>query len=112
MTEIVYATPIVRGKEDLYRQTWDELAGARRDEYAAAQKDAGVTRQAVWRQQMPDSGTLAIVYIEATDPDAVRRFTSSDTEISRWFVQRMQDVYGRDFTRPPLLVELDHDFRV
>ena len=27
MTEIVYAMPIVHGKEDLYRQTWDELAG-------------------------------------------------------------------------------------
>ena len=53
MTEIVFALPIVRGKEDLYRQTWDELAGARRDEYAAAIKDAGMTRQAVWHQQMP-----------------------------------------------------------
>jgi Family of unknown function (DUF6176) len=111
MTEIVFALPIASGKEDLYRQTWDELAGARRDEYAAAIKDAGMTRQAVWRQQMPN-GTLAIVYIEATDPEAPERFTSSDTEISRWFVQRMQEAYGRDFTRPPLPVELDHDFRV
>jgi hypothetical protein len=112
MTEIVFALPIARGKEDLYRQTWDELMGARRDEFAAAQKDAGVIRQAVWRQHTPDGRTLAIIYIEATDPDAPRRFTSSDTEISRWFVQRMQEVYGRDFTRPPLPVELDHDFRV
>jgi hypothetical protein len=112
MTEIVYAIPIVRGKEDLYRQTWDELAGARRDEYAAAQKDAGVTRQAIWHQQTPDGRTLAIVYIEATDPDAPHRFTSSDADISRWFVQRMQEVYGRDVTQPPLPVELDHDFRV
>jgi hypothetical protein len=47
MTEIVYAMPIVPGKEDLYRQTWDELEGARRDEYAAAHKEAGVTRQAI-----------------------------------------------------------------
>jgi hypothetical protein len=112
MTEIVYATPIVHGKEDLYRQTWDELAGARRDEYAAAQKDAGVTRQAVWHQPTPDGRTLAIVYIEATDPEAPHRFVSSDSDISRWFVQRMQEVYGRDFTQPPLPVELDHDFRV
>jgi hypothetical protein len=112
MTEIVYAAHIVRGKEDLYRQTWDELAGARRDEYAAAQKKAGVTRQAVWHQQTADGRTLAIVYIEATDPEAPRRFVSSDAEISRWFVQRMQEVYGFDFTHPPLPVKLDHDFRV
>ena len=112
MTEIVYVAPIVRGKEDLYRQTWDELAGARRDEFAAAQKEAGVTRQAVWHQKTPDGRTLAIVYFEATDPEAPQRFAASDADISRWFVQRMQEVYGRDFTHPPLPVALDHDFRV
>jgi hypothetical protein len=112
MTEIVFAIPIVRGKEDLDRQTRDEMAGARRDEYEAALKDAGVTRQAVWHQQTPDGGTLAIVYIEATDPDAHQRFTSSDADISRWFVQQMQEVHGRDVSQPPLPVELVHDFRV
>lgn len=112
MTEIVFALPIARGKEDLYRQTWDEVVSARRDEYAAALKDAGMTRQAVWHQQTADGRTLAIVYIEATDPDAPRRFNSSDTEISRWFVQRMQEVHGRDVSEPPLPVELILDFRV
>jgi hypothetical protein len=112
MTEIVFAIPIVRGKEDLDRQTRDEMAGARRDEYEAALKDAGVTRQAVWHQQTPDGGTLAIVYIEATDPDAHQRFVSSDADISRWFVQQMQEVHGRDVSQPPLPVELVHDFRV
>jgi hypothetical protein len=112
MTEIVFAIPIARGKEDLYRQTWDELEGARRDEYAAALKDAGMTRQAIWHQQAPDGRTLAIVYIEATDPEAPRRFASSDSEISRWFAERMHEVYGRDFTQPALPVELHHDFRV
>ena len=112
MTEIVFAIPIMHGKEDLDRQTRDEMAGARRDEYAAALKDAGITRQAVWHQQTPDGGTLAIVYIEATDPDAHQRFVSSDADISRWFVQRMQEVYGRDVSQPPLPVELILDFRV
>ena len=112
MTEIVFALPIARGKEDLYRQTWDEVVSARRDEYAAALKDAGMTRQAVWHQQMPDGGTLAIVYIEGTDPDAHQRFVSSDADISRWFVQRMQEVHGRDVSEPPLPVELILDFRV
>src|SRR3954466_1057763 len=112
MTEIVFAIRVVPGKEDLDRQTRDEMAGARRDEYEAALKDAGITRQAVWHQQMPGGGTLAIVYVEATDPDAHQRFVSSDAEISRWFVQRMQDVHERDVSLPPLPVELVHDIRV
>ena len=112
MTEIVFAIPVVRGKEELDRQTREEMAGARRAEYEAALKDAGITRQAVWHQQMPDGGTLAIVYIEAGDPEAHQRFTSSDSEISRWFVQRMQEVHGRDVSLPPLPVEQILDFRV
>jgi hypothetical protein len=112
MTEIVFATPVERGKEDLDRQMRDEMTGARREEYEAALKEAGVTRQAVWHQQQPDGGTLAIVYIEASDPDAHQRFVSSDTEISRWFVDQMQGVHGRDVSQPPLPVEHVLDFRV
>ena len=112
MSEIVFAIPIERGKEDLDRQTTEEMAGARRAEYEAALKDAGITRQAVWHQQLPDGGTLAIVYVEATDPEAQQRFVSSDSEISRWFVQQMQGVHGRDVSEPPLPVELILDFRV
>ena len=40
MTEIVFAIPIMHGREDLDRQTRDEMAGARRDAYEAALKDA------------------------------------------------------------------------
>lgn len=112
MTEIVFAIPIMRGKEDLDRKTREEMAGARRDEYEAALKDAGITRQAIWHQQMPDGSTLAIVYIDATDPDAPLRFSSSDAEINRWFSQQMRDAWGRHVSGPPLPVELVNDFRV
>jgi hypothetical protein len=84
MTEIVQANRIMHGKEDLDRQTIEELTGPRRDEYAAAMKDAGVSHQAVWHQQMPGGGTLSILYIEATDPDAHQRFLSSDSDVSRF----------------------------
>jgi hypothetical protein len=112
MAEIVFAIPVVRGKEDLDRQFRDEMAGARRDEYETALKDAGITRQAVWHQQMPDGGFLDIIYIEATDPDAHQRFVSSDAEISRWFAERTQELHGRDVSLPPLPVEKILDFRV
>ena len=112
MTEIVFATPVMRGKEEVDRETRAEMAGPRRNEYESALKEAGVTRQAVWHQQMPDGGTLAIVYIEASDPDGHQRFVTSEAEISRWFVERMQEVHGRDVSQPPLPVEQILDFRV
>jgi hypothetical protein len=112
MTEIVFAIPLMHGKEEFDRQTRDEMTGARRDEYQAALRDAGITRQAVWHQKTPGGGTLAIVYIEASDPEAHQRFVSADTEISRWFVEQMQGVHGRDVSQPPLPVEQVLDFRV
>ena len=112
MTEIVFAISIMRGKEDLDRQTREEMAGARRDDYAAALNDAGTPRNAVCHLLMPHGGTLAIVYVEGTDPDAHQRFVTSDADISRWFVERMQEVHGRDVSQPPLPVELILDFRV
>jgi hypothetical protein len=111
MAEIVFAIPVLPGKEELDQQTLDEMSGPRRDEYEAALKDAGITRQAIWHQQTPN-GTLALVYIEADDPDRAQRFASSDAAISRWFVERMQEVHGVDVSQSFPPVNQVHDFRV
>jgi hypothetical protein len=108
MPEIVFAIPVLPGKEELDLNTLDEMAGSRRDEYEALLKEAGITRQAVWHQETPD-GTLAIVYIEADNPDAVQRFNSSDAPLSRWFVERMQEVHGVDVSQPGPPVSKVHD---
>jgi hypothetical protein len=112
MTEIVFALPVEQGKDEVDREMLDEMTGARREEYEAALREAGVRRQAVWHQQTPNGGTLAIVYIDAEDPEAHQRFVSSDSEISRWFVEEMQGVHGRDVSQPPLPVEQVLDFQV
>jgi hypothetical protein len=112
MAEIVFAIPIMRGKEEVDLEVRDEMTGARREEYEEALREAGVKRQAVWHQQMPDGGKLAIVYIEADDPEAHQRFVGANTEISRWFVEEMQGVHGRDVSQPPLPVEQVLDFRI
>jgi hypothetical protein len=112
MAEIVFAVPVMHGKEEVDVAMREEMTGARREEYEAALKEAGIIRQAVWHQQLPGGDRLAIVYIEANDPDAHKRFVGADTEISRWFVEEMQGVHGRDVSQPPLPVEPVLDFRV
>jgi hypothetical protein len=69
--------PVVPGKEEFDRKTLEEIAGLRLDEHEAAMRDAGISRHTAWHQQTPD-GTLAVVYMEASDEAAIGRFTTSD----------------------------------
>ena len=112
MAEIVFAVPVLPGKEELDRQVMDELAGSRRQDYEAALRDAGITRQAIWHEETP-GGTLAIVYFEADDAEAPMRWTQSDSAVSQWFVEQMQEVHGFDISQqPPPPVSKVHDVRV
>ena len=110
MAEIVFAIPVVPGKEELDRQTLDDMAVSRRDEYDAALREAGITRQAVWHQETPD-GILALVYITADDPDAAQRFSSSDAPLNRWFREQMKEVHGIDISQPLPAVRNVHDIQ-
>jgi hypothetical protein len=78
MGGFAFSIPVVPGKEELDPRTFDEMLGARREEYEAALRQAGVSRQAVWHQETPD-GTVAVVYVEGDDPEAgIGQFGSSD----------------------------------
>ena len=100
MPEIAFAVPGLPGRENLDRTTLGEMSEARRDEYEAAARRAGITRQIVWHQQTPD-GTIAVVYIEADDPDAaLGEFGSSDEPFNRWFRDQMKEVHGIDISEP------------
>ena len=83
-----FSIPVVPGKEELDRRTFDEMLGDRREEYEAALRKAGITRQAIWHQETPD-GTVAVVYVEGDDPEAgVAQFGPSDEPLNTWFVSR------------------------
>lgn len=108
MHEIVFAIPVVPGKEDLDRRILDELAGTRRDEYDAALRDAGIARQSVWHQQSPD-GILALVHIVADNPDGAQRFSSSNAPLNAWFRSQMKEVHGVDISQPLPPIRKVHD---
>jgi hypothetical protein len=84
MPGFAFAVPVVPGKEELERKTLEEIAGPRLAEHEAAMRDAGISRHAAWHHQTPDA-TLALVYMEAPEEAAIRKFTASDAPFNAWF---------------------------
>ena len=110
MGSISFVVPVLPGTEQAHREWMDALAGARREEYHSAWKNAGVTRHAVWQQQTAN-GTVDVVYLEADDvPAAMQDITTSDEPFQRWFRERVLDVHGMDLTsQAPPQSEQIHD---
>ena len=108
MHEIVFAIPVVPGKEELDRSVLDEMLAGRREEYEKSLREAGIIRQAVWHQQTPD-GTLAIVVATAEGPEAMQRFSSSDAAFNSWFRDQMREVHGVDISQPLPPIQRVHD---
>jgi hypothetical protein len=62
-----FAIPLLPGKTDIDRREMRSCwQGDRRAAYEASRKRLGITREAVWIQQLP-SGDIAIVHLEADD---------------------------------------------
>ena len=112
MPGFAFSIPIVPGKEELDRRTFDEMLGARREEYEAALENAGLTRQTVWHQETPD-GTVAVVYVEGDDPVAgVAQFGSSGEPLNAWFREKMKEVHGVDISQVELRATNVHDIQL
>ena len=99
MPGFAFAVPVVSGKEELDRKTLAEIAGPRLSEHEAALREAGISRHAAWHQQTPN-GTLAVVYMEAPDEAAIRKFTASEAPFNTWFREVMKEVHGVDISEP------------
>jgi hypothetical protein len=107
-----FSIPVVPGKEELDRRTFDEMLDARRAEYEAALRQAGITRQTVWHQKTPN-GIVAVVYVEGADPEAgIAQFGSSDEPLNTWFREQMKEVHGLDISQTELRATKVHDMQL
>ena len=107
MPSVAFCAPIIPGKEETDRQGFEEVLGARREEYDASRRRAGITREMVWHQETPD-GTVAVVYLEADDiPASMQAIATSDDPFDQWFRELLKEVHGMDLSEggsPPELV--------
>lgn len=93
-------TPIPPERFPAWRAAVAEMAGARREEFAAARRRQGIERQAVWVQQTPE-GPREILLIETADPaHAFREMATSQEPFDVWFRQVLLDAFGLDLTQP------------
>jgi hypothetical protein len=100
MAAIAFVLPILPGKEQTDKDFLREAAGPRKAELQESRRRLGITREAGWHQQTPQ-GTLAIIYIEADDPQRVFQGIATSTEpFDQWFRERAMEVHGVDLTQP------------
>jgi hypothetical protein len=100
MPMMAVAFPILPGKTNEWRAWMEEINGARRDEFQASRKAAGV-RERTFLQQTP-MGDLVIVTLEGDDPGrAFGRMMGGNDPFTKWFNERAQQIHGVDLTIRP-----------
>ena len=108
MPNYAFAVPILPGEEQRYRETLEDLEGARRDEYEAALAEAGIRRLATWLQEAR-TGTVSVVYIDADDESGGLKFASAEAPLNTWFREQMKLIYGFDISQTGPDAKLVHD---
>jgi uncharacterized protein DUF6176 len=100
MPLMAVAFPILPGKTAEWRTWMDELNGARREDFVASRRAAGV-HERTFLQPTP-MGDLVIVTLEGDDPGhAFGKIMSADDEFASWFLARAQEIHGVDLSVPP-----------
>jgi hypothetical protein len=95
-----FAFPVLAGKDDLLRQSLDDIR-ARIGEYEESRHRAGITMERVWLQRNPDDSALLPVYIETEGGfEQVLDSFLSGSDFDRWFVEVNKEISGVDLSAP------------
>ncbi len=87
-------------QEEPWRRFLQELSGSRFEEYAKSRRHLGISAESVWLAPKPSGGGIAVVYLEAEDPErALRALAKSETPFHSWYGTQMRRLFGRDFVR-------------
>lgn len=91
--------PVSPGQSENWHSWMQELNGARRDDFVASRRAAGV-RERTFLQSTP-MGDLVIVILEGDDPEAAfGQMMSADDDFTRWFKARAAEAHGVDLSQP------------
>ena len=90
-------------QEEPWRRLLQEFSYARREEeYKESRRRLGVSAEAVWLVPKPSGGGVAVVYLEALDPErALGELAASEAPFDSWYSGAMRKLFGFDLARLP-----------
>ncbi len=95
-------------QEEPWRRFLQELSGSRFEEYADSRRRLGIFAESVWFAPKPTGGGVAVVLLEAEDPERALRelvaeLAASETSFDSWLRREMHELFGCDFAQLPRL---------
>jgi hypothetical protein len=90
-------------QEEPWRRLMQELSYARcEEEYMDSRRRLGVSAESVWLLPKPSGGGVAVVYLEALDPERVLgELAASEASFDSWYSGAMRKLFGFDLARLP-----------
>jgi hypothetical protein len=93
-------------QEEPWRRFLQELSGPRYEEYAQSRRSLGISAESIWLVPRPSGGGVAVVYLEAEDPEAALRelaneLATPNSPFTSWYGTQIRRLFGYDFARLP-----------
>jgi hypothetical protein len=98
---LLLAWEVSADREEPWRRLVQELSYARReDEYVQSRRRLGVSAESVWLVPKPSGGGVAVVCLEALDPERVLgELAASEEQFDSWYSGAMRKLFGFDLAR-------------
>jgi hypothetical protein len=100
---LLLAWEVSADREEPWRRLLQELSYARREEeYIESRRRLGVSAESVWLVPNPSGGGVAMVCLEASDPErALGELAASEEPFDSWYSGAMRKLFGFDLARLP-----------
>jgi hypothetical protein len=93
-------------QEEPWRRLLQELSAYRYEEYAESRRRLSISAEAVWLAPKPLGGGVAVVYLEAEDPElALCGLATSEAPFDSWYSSGMRKLFGFELARSPWVAE-------
>ena len=100
---LLLAWEVSADREEPWRRLVQELSYARgEEEYLQSRRRLGISAESVWLVTKPSGGGVAVVCLEALDPERVLgELAASEEQFDSWYSGAMRKLFGFDLARLP-----------